>query len=759
MRSSLSLHWKPSSLVASLYICAILSIRSFPLSLAETTTVTNVDLPFGDINVLVLTDVHSWVGGHSSSAPDNSNNVDYGDVLSFYQLLHAHCQQHEMDLWFVVNGDWIDGTGISLNDDTSYLTPILEHMPWDALNVGNHELYRDEVVTQFMRPGGFVEWWGDRYVSSNVIYNPHQQPLGERYRFLRGKNSTVLTFGFLYNMQDASSLVTVETVESVVEEPWFVDVVTNANNEPTGDYDAILIMAHMDVKDELVTVLLDKIRSLVGDHMPVQFLTGHTHFRRIETLDAASVSFEAGKFLDTIGFVSFPKKQTLTNHRRSLQGNSNETTPLLGPGGTEWQNVSDPTTAPSISNDTTTTTSTSTATTGAPIATTNANTTTSMSAPSSRPTEAATPSPTPLATANRTVPPVSTPQPTVAPTPVVAKYFHHRFIDTNVATLKQILGDISDEQFTTEDGRRLSEFILRTRTELGLLDVVGCSPESYYMNRTAQEDDSLWRLFIDQVAPYELLKPSKSGGNRVYIGQVWAFRYDLLQQQLVKDDVIAVAPFNDSLISIGPNIPGSVVTQLVKQVLNPSAHAFNPKWENYYLAPRLETLAPNEQYEILSPSFGIETIVSGLDEIGYNGTTKQQDSGFFDTDVWIKFVKDNWECRDQESVAPTSTNQHHGGSQGHGNAGSGGHQGGSSSTSSSGPGDHNHHSGTPYNVSANEEEDKFRLILASIGVGLVLLLGTVYIWQLHKSWLVRYRERQRLIFIADSENDPDNELI
>ena len=66
------------------------------------TTVNDVDLPFGDINVLVLTDVHSWVGGHRQNEP--LHNADYGDVLSFYHRLKEHCRQRNMDLWFVVNG-------------------------------------------------------------------------------------------------------------------------------------------------------------------------------------------------------------------------------------------------------------------------------------------------------------------------------------------------------------------------------------------------------------------------------------------------------------------------------------------------------------------------------------------------------------------------------------------------------------------------------------------------------------------------------
>lgn len=95
------------------------------------------DLPWGDINLLVLTDDHSWVGGHERKEP--FLNAGYGEILSFYQNLKGYCDLAEKDLFFVMNGDWIDGTGLSLNGDTSQLVPLIEKMPFDIVNTGNHE--------------------------------------------------------------------------------------------------------------------------------------------------------------------------------------------------------------------------------------------------------------------------------------------------------------------------------------------------------------------------------------------------------------------------------------------------------------------------------------------------------------------------------------------------------------------------------------------------------------------------------------------
>ena len=87
----------------------------------------------GDINVLVLTDTHSWIGGHARQESPKLT-ADYGDVVSLYQNLKSYSDKMGQDLWFVMNGDWIDGTGLALDGDPSYLIPLLQKMPWDAVN-------------------------------------------------------------------------------------------------------------------------------------------------------------------------------------------------------------------------------------------------------------------------------------------------------------------------------------------------------------------------------------------------------------------------------------------------------------------------------------------------------------------------------------------------------------------------------------------------------------------------------------------------
>ena len=311
-------------MVARCYIVWLVGVF-LSLMTITTTTATSVvvhpDLPLGDINLIVVTDEHSWCGGQKKLYGE-AVAANGGDVLSFVQRLKQYVEEadEERDVWFVMNGDFIDGTGLSMNRNVDALIPILQRMKYDAINVGNHELYSDHFIAQISSPGGFIEWYGDRYISSNVQFSTnmtssttqHQQkkaaqPIGNYYYMLKGKHYNVLTFGFLYNMQNYALSVKVVEVETIVQESWFVDVLKKSD-----EYDAILVLAHMDVRDPLCQIILDAIRTITGDsNVPVQFITGHTHIRDYNVFETLSTSFEAGHFLDTLGFVSFPTRQTV----------------------------------------------------------------------------------------------------------------------------------------------------------------------------------------------------------------------------------------------------------------------------------------------------------------------------------------------------------------------------------------------------------------------------------------------------------------
>jgi hypothetical protein len=525
-------------------------------------------LPFGDINVLVLTDVHSWVAGHGRQEP--RFDADYGDVLSFYQRLRRYTNQEGKDLFFVSNGDWVHGTGLNPvteegGADGSFLVPILQKMPWDAINCGNHELYDSNVVRLMTRPGGYIDWWGDSYLSGNVNYltDDGLKPIGGKYKILEGFHSRVMVFGFLYNMMDACEIVTVDQVEDVIRQSWFKDALRK------NEFDAIMILGHFDLKDDLVGYLLSAIRYLVGEDMPVQFITGHSHYRGYAKVDPHSTSFEAGKYLDTIGFVSLPKKDRF--ERRQLEGGSDNSTE---PGD------EDPPTIP-------------------------------------------------------------LPPPTPAPVPARDRpeFFEYVFLDANKNVLKQVLGT---DTLDTKDGSDLSLFIHKTREKMGLLDVIGCAPHSYVINTTIDDEESIWKLFKEEVFPnifathvYDTEDP-----RAVMLLPKSSWRYDLLAtQRLIKDDIVSVAPFNDTIVKVG-SIPGKFIKQVEKELNNPH----DPYYDvlpNYIMVGSITD--EETHHDLFSLDFHAPKIQNKLEEIMDEKLTPSQ-TQFTTLMIWEAYVMEYWPC-------------------------------------------------------------------------------------------------------------------
>eukprot|EP00557_Chaetoceros_sp_GSL56_P002281 CAMPEP_0176502604 /NCGR_PEP_ID=MMETSP0200_2-20121128/14846_1 /TAXON_ID=947934 /ORGANISM="Chaetoceros sp., Strain GSL56" /LENGTH=551 /DNA_ID=CAMNT_0017901695 /DNA_START=559 /DNA_END=2214 /DNA_ORIENTATION=+ len=434
--------------------------------------------------------------------------------------------EEEKDLFFVMNGDFMDGTGLSTYPP-EYLTPILQHMPWDALNIGNHELYKNATIEYITQPGGFVEFWDGRYLTSNVLLSESNSPIGNRYTFLRGTYSgyTILTFGFLYDFLNNCPITAIETVESVVNSTWFENVLQGNVEE----FDAILVLAHMDAYDPLVTVLLDKIRLICGSNMPVQFITGHSHERKFYQLDPFSTSFEAGRYLDTIGFTSISFNASFAD-------------------------------------------------------------------------------------------------------------FDHVFIDANINVMRNMLGMSDSESIETELGRNLTDLIVTTQEKLGLNQVIGCSPMTYYLTNSLEEPNSLWGLYINTVVPYQLFKGSDS---MILIQNTGAFRYDLVEGNTTLNDIVTVSPYNDTLYMIREEVNGSDFIRAFGEpnVINDDA----------YLAtlPQLVvsgSIDKDKVYKVYTVEFDLEFVSSRLAMTTGKEFTPLKLDGLTSGILWLNFIKDQWTC-------------------------------------------------------------------------------------------------------------------
>jgi hypothetical protein len=396
------------------------------------------------------------------------------------------------------------------------------------------------------RPGGFLDWWGHRHLASNIVVSETQQPLSNRYIVLKGKNANVLVFGFLYNMLDPSAVVSVSMVEDVVQQGWFRQALA------TEQYDAIMVMAHMGHEDASVDVLLTAIRNQVGDSMPVQFITGHTHLRQYGAKDALSASMEAGRYLDTVGFLSFPRQDTA-------------------------QVVSTAATTPGAA------------------------TTTNL--------------------------------------------FQHVFLDANVEVLRDTLGVAELE---TRAGADLAAFIDTTAEKLGLTEKIGCAPRNYYMNRTIESKDSLWKLYKEQLVPTQFL-PRELSKRVILVGQ-GSWRYDLLGlDNLQVGDIFAVDPFNETIYYHGL-VPEGVVLAL-NATLNQYPPIAPPYLPAFILAGDDIRTGGDERIKLFTHKFKADEIHTELKKL-YPAASEPEMTNMSSTTLWMSFVRDQWSCDGHGASTP-----------------------------------------------------------------------------------------------------------
>lgn len=257
-----------------------------------------------DVNIIVTTDMHSWFAGHEHEDHSPRLDADLGDFVSFVELSKEAARKLGKDVFVFDNGDVVDGSGLSNISpiDGEFVFELMKLVPYDALNVGNHELYNNPTV-DYMMFSGYIDFWNGSLLSSNTYFHREgdkRSKFGSKFTIVQGQNSGIrlLVFGFLFNMVNHCSHVNVTTVESEIKSNWFKNAIENEI------YDAIVLLAHMDYRDMLIVDILNEIRSMKPS-VPVQVLAGHSHLRGWMRLDDFSSSFEAGHYLDTFGAISF----------------------------------------------------------------------------------------------------------------------------------------------------------------------------------------------------------------------------------------------------------------------------------------------------------------------------------------------------------------------------------------------------------------------------------------------------------------------
>ncbi|KAL1931515.1 hypothetical protein VTP01DRAFT_9658 [Rhizomucor pusillus] len=266
----------------------------------ETPKVNLRQLEWGDINFIHTTDIHGWLEGHLLQ---ESYTGDLGDFYSFVVRMKEKSRRLKKDLFIVDTGDTHDGNGLSdtTNPHGAVTQPMLLHIPYDILAIGNHELYVNSVTQDVYE--NYMPHWNGRYLASNVyikdVNNDNKTiPIGSKYTYFEGEFGTrVLAFGFLFDFTGNGDLSVVNKVEKEIREPWFKEALTS--HKP----DVIALIGHTGLRFNEFKAAIAAIRQYYP-YLPIAVLGGHTHIRDFAVYDAWAAGIESGRYMETIGFYS-----------------------------------------------------------------------------------------------------------------------------------------------------------------------------------------------------------------------------------------------------------------------------------------------------------------------------------------------------------------------------------------------------------------------------------------------------------------------
>ncbi|CAO3564698.1 unnamed protein product [Mortierella alpina] len=256
----------------------------------QPTPVDLTPLQWGDVNVISTTDTHGWLAGNTR---EGSYSADFGDFSSFISHMRDQANHRRQDLLVVDSGDLHDGNGLADATPISgqVSNPIFQKVNYDALAIGNHELYLPEIAEDTYK--NFARKWGRKYLTSNTfIKDAHTNktvPIGRLYNKFRMKFGTrVMSYGFLYNFKGAANNTVLESsnVTSLKE-----------------DVDMYLIVGHVPVRWAEAKVVISAIRA-VHPSKPILLFGGHMHIRDFTAYDPRAYGLSAGRFMETIGWMS-----------------------------------------------------------------------------------------------------------------------------------------------------------------------------------------------------------------------------------------------------------------------------------------------------------------------------------------------------------------------------------------------------------------------------------------------------------------------
>ncbi|KAM0749330.1 hypothetical protein T439DRAFT_290562 [Meredithblackwellia eburnea MCA 4105] len=342
-------NWRGAGLILTLVSLARAQLQhpfqlvSPPTTLQQPDSTGPTDWPYralewGEVNVISTTDTHGWLLGHQRQ--EASFSGDWGDLLSFVTRMKEEARRRGVDLLVVDSGDRVDGNGLVDGEPEGHVKgytalKFFQRMPYDVVTTGNHELYKYPVARSVYE--NLSKHYGENYVVSNVNITLEEGaesvPIGSRFRKFRtemGRNVTAL--GPLFFFKAHAKGTDVQEPKEMIKELWFREAI---EEEPS----FFLLVGHMSIQKEEDSewrVIFKAIRS-VHPFTPILIFGGHHHIRDCLQEDPRSMSLAAGRYMETIGWMSVSGlesdvEEPLTFSRRYLDQNRNTYSYHAGPG-------------------------------------------------------------------------------------------------------------------------------------------------------------------------------------------------------------------------------------------------------------------------------------------------------------------------------------------------------------------------------------------------------------------------------------------
>ena len=220
------------------------------------------------------------------------------------------------DLLLIDTGDRVEGNGLydASEPKGKYLYDIFREQDIDVICTGNHELYQNDAAAREYTQT--VPNFKGKYLASNLDYidpkTGDQIPMAQRYRKFTTKNQGLraLAFGFLFDFTGNANNTRVQPVEKTIKETWFQEAIRE-------DVDLFVVIGHVILGGPEYKALFKAIRTQNWD-VPIQFFGGHSHIRDFVQYDDKAYGFQAGRYMETIGWMSingFQPKRNNNEHK------------------------------------------------------------------------------------------------------------------------------------------------------------------------------------------------------------------------------------------------------------------------------------------------------------------------------------------------------------------------------------------------------------------------------------------------------------